>query len=48
MTEERWFQVVDRRGFVNISNAIEGLGEIALMQEGLCLVNAMHTTGPDN
>ena len=33
-----------RRGFVNITGIVEGLVRKSGIQEGLCLVNAMHIT----
>lgn len=42
--KELWFHVATRRAFVNITSDIEaGLHESGI-QEGLCLVNAMHIT----
>jgi secondary thiamine-phosphate synthase enzyme len=43
-TEELWFEVPARRGFVNITPTIEALVKKSAIQEGLCLVNAMHIT----
>ena len=42
LTEYLWFEVAGRRGFVNITQTIEGLVEKSAVREGLCLVNAMH------
>jgi len=36
--------IVYRRGFVNITDTVERLVEKSGVQEGLCLVNAMHIT----
>ena len=44
LTEHLWFEVPDRRGFVNITSTIEGLVSKSGVKEGLCLVNAMHIT----
>lgn len=44
LTEQLWFQVPGRRGFINITNTIEQLVHKSGVQEGLCLVNAMHIT----
>ena len=44
LTEHLWFEVPDRRGFVNITSTVEALVHKSRVQEGLCLVNAMHIT----
>ena len=44
LTEQVWFEVPGRRGFVNITGTIEKLVTKSGVQEGLCLVNAMHIT----
>jgi secondary thiamine-phosphate synthase enzyme len=44
LTEHLGFEVPNRRGFVNITNTVEGLVRKSGVQEGLCLVNAMHIT----
>src|SRR3974377_1765354 len=44
LTEHLWFEVPNRRGFVNITSTVEGLVRKSGVQEGLCLVNAMHIT----
>ena len=44
LTEQLWFEVPDRRGFVNITGTVEALVRKSGVQEGLCLVNAMHIT----
>ena len=44
LTEELWFEVPNRRGFVNITGVVEELVAKSGVQEGLCLVNAMHIT----
>jgi thiamine phosphate synthase YjbQ (UPF0047 family) len=44
LTEQLWFEVPGRRGFVNITGTVEELVRQSGVQEGLCLVNAMHIT----
>jgi len=44
LTEQLWFEVPGRRGFVNITGTVEKLVAQSGIQEGLCLVNAMHIT----
>ena len=44
LTEHLWFEVPDRRGFVNITDTVKGLVRKSGVQEGICLVNAMHIT----
>lgn len=44
LTEHLWFEVPGRRGFVNITPTIEELVMRSGVQDGLCLVNAMHIT----
>src|SRR6266511_1571630 len=44
LTEYLWFEVPDRRGFVNITSTVEELVRKSGVKEGLCLVNAMHIT----
>ena len=44
LTEHLWFEVPNRRGFVNITQTVENLVRKSGVQEGLCLVNAMHIT----
>ena len=44
LTEHLWFEVPSRRGFLNITEEIRGLVERSGVQDGLCLVNAMHIT----
>lgn len=44
LTEHLWFEVPQRRGFVNITPTVEELVRKSGVQEGLCLVNAMHIT----
>ena len=42
--QELWFEIPDRRGFVNITPDVEAAVQAAGIREGLCLVNAMHIT----
>ena len=44
LTEHLWFEVPNRRGFVNITDTVQELVRKSGVQEGLCLVNAMHIT----
>ncbi len=44
LTEYLWFELPQRRGFVNITDTVERLVQKSGVQEGLCLVNAMHIT----
>ncbi|MBL9134568.1 MAG: YjbQ family protein [Verrucomicrobiales bacterium] len=44
LTEHLWFEVPARRGFINITPTVEDLVRRSGIQEGLCLVNAMHIT----
>ncbi len=43
-TEYLWFETPERRGFINITRQVVDLVEQSGIQEGLCLVNAMHIT----
>jgi secondary thiamine-phosphate synthase enzyme len=43
-TEYLWFELPERYGFVNITDTIEGFVRASGVQEGICLVNAMHIT----
>jgi secondary thiamine-phosphate synthase enzyme len=42
--KELWFNVPGRRGFINITPQVDGCLRESGIQEGLCLVNAMHIT----
>ena len=42
--KELWFEVPSRRGFVNITPEVKKALAESGIQEGLCLVNAMHIT----
>ena len=44
LTKHLTFNIKSRRGFVNITPDIRKLVEQSQVQEGLCLVNAMHIT----
>jgi secondary thiamine-phosphate synthase enzyme len=44
LSEHLWLEVPGRRGFVNITDTVAGLVRKSGVQEGLCLVNAMHIT----
>ena len=46
LTEHLWFEVPQRRGYLNITGNVEELVLKSGVQEGLCLVNAMHITAP--
>ncbi len=42
--EELWFQIPQRRAFVNITPQVEEAVRRSGIREGLCLVNSMHIT----
>ena len=42
--KELWFNLPNRRGFVNITPQVEEALRESGIREGLCLVNAMHIT----
>lgn len=42
--KELWFQVPTRRAFINITPQVEDALAESGIQEGLCLINAMHIT----
>ncbi|MEM9064750.1 MAG: secondary thiamine-phosphate synthase enzyme YjbQ [Planctomycetota bacterium] len=44
LREELWFEIPDRRGYVNITAEVERLVRDSAVTQGLCLVNAMHIT----
>jgi len=44
LTEHLWFEVPNRRGYINITHTVEDLVRKSAIKEGLCLVNAMHIT----
>jgi secondary thiamine-phosphate synthase enzyme len=42
--KELWFNVPERRGFVNITPEVQKCLHESGIKEGLCLINAMHIT----
>ncbi len=44
LTEHLWFDVPNRRDYINITDKVEGLVTKSGVREGLVLVNAMHIT----
>jgi len=42
--KELWFNIPERRGFVNITNQVEACLRESGIREGLALVNTMHIT----
>jgi secondary thiamine-phosphate synthase enzyme len=42
--KELWFNVPNRRDFINITPQVEECVKESAVKEGLCLVNAMHIT----
>jgi secondary thiamine-phosphate synthase enzyme len=44
LTEHLWFDIPNRRDYINITSKVEELVEKSNVGEGLCLVNAMHIT----
>ena len=44
LTEHLWLETPHRRDYINISDKVEQLVRKSGVQEGLCLVNAMHIT----
>lgn len=44
LTENLWFNTPHRRDYINITDKVEELVKKSGVQEGLCLVNAMHIT----
>jgi secondary thiamine-phosphate synthase enzyme len=44
LTEHLWFETPNRRDYQNITATVEQLVRKSGIQEGLCLVNAMHIT----
>lgn len=44
LTKHLTFEVPSRRGFINITGTVEELVRASGVEEGLCLVNAMHIT----
>jgi hypothetical protein len=44
LTEYLWFEVPDRRGYLNATATVEEMVRKSEVKEGLCLVNARHIT----
>ncbi|MDB5356095.1 MAG: secondary thiamine-phosphate synthase enzyme [Phycisphaerales bacterium] len=44
LREELWFNTPHRRDYINITDQVEALVRKSGVQNGLCLVNAMHIT----
>jgi len=44
LREYLWFEIPNRRDYINITSKVEDLVKQSGVQEGLCLVNAMHIT----
>jgi secondary thiamine-phosphate synthase enzyme len=44
VTEYLWFDTRERRAYINITDRIEEIVRGSRIEEGLCLVNAMHIT----
>lgn len=44
LTQHLWFETPHRRDYLNITTQVEELVRKSSVQEGLCLVNAMHIT----
>ncbi len=44
LTEQLWFETPHRRDYLNITDTVAQLVRKSAVQEGLCLVNAMHIT----
>ena len=42
--KELWFNIPDRRGYINITNEVQSFIDECKVKEGFCLVNAMHIT----
>ncbi len=42
--KELWFKALHRRAFINITSDVNGCLRESGIQDGLCLVNAMHIT----
>jgi len=42
--KELWFHIQSRRAFINITTDIEAALQDSEIQEGFCLINAMHIT----
>ena len=44
LTEYLWFNIKERRDYLNITSEVQTLVKKSGIREGLCLVNAMHIT----
>ena len=44
LRQELWFNTPHRRDYINITSEVEALVKKSGVQDGLCLVNAMHIT----
>jgi len=44
MREELWFNIDQRRAYINITDMVQTVVDRSGVQNGLCLVNAMHIT----
>ena len=44
LTQHLWFETPHRRDYLNITDTVQSLVRKSGVQEGLCLVNAMHIT----
>ena len=44
LRKELWFNIAGRRDYINITDQVEALVQESGVQNGLCLVNAMHIT----
>ncbi len=44
LRQELWFEVQSRREYINITSRVEAAVQESGVQNGLCLVNAMHIT----
>jgi secondary thiamine-phosphate synthase enzyme len=44
LREELWFNIPQRRGYINITDRVQDLVRRSQVRNGLCLVNAMHIT----
>ncbi len=42
--KEVWFNITQRRDYINITSEVQKAVDESKVQEGLCLVNAMHIT----
>ena len=45
LTQHLWFETPQRRGYLNITDTVAQLVDQSGVQEGLCLLNAMHIPG---